>query len=182
MWVCTTWFVKQGLCGSSGFALLGSRKSKVTHIFCWPCQWKILLVYIHLGSECTAIRHPTLLLTMCQCGVIVVWTTLCSQRTLFSQVALPWLHLTSRCWLFCCCWDHQTPLCHHHQNATTTNTPNQPPSDKASCQAIPSQPPLNSCTVNSINILCTYMMYLSLIHIWRCRRITGCRSRWSPYH
>ena len=23
---------------------------------------------------------------------------------------------------------------------------------------------------------------LSLIHIWRCRRITGCRSRWSPYH
>ena len=24
--------------------------------------------------------------------------------------------------------------------------------------------------------------HLSLIHIWRCRRITGCRSRWSPYH
>ena len=28
------------------------------------------------------------------------------------------------------------------------------------------------CTVNS----------LSLIHIWRCRRIERCRSRWSPYH
>ena len=27
------------------------------------------------------------------------------------------------------------------------------------------------------NILC-----LSLIHIWRCRRSTLCRSRWSPYH
>ena len=26
----------------------------------------------------------------------------------------------------------------------------------------------------------TYM--LSLIHIWRCRRIERCRSRWSPYH
>ena len=23
---------------------------------------------------------------------------------------------------------------------------------------------------------------LSLIHIWRCRRIERCRSRWSPYH
>ena len=24
--------------------------------------------------------------------------------------------------------------------------------------------------------------FLSLIHIWRCRRIERCRSRWSPYH
>ena len=24
--------------------------------------------------------------------------------------------------------------------------------------------------------------WLSLIHIWRCRRSTLCRSRWSPYH
>ena len=23
---------------------------------------------------------------------------------------------------------------------------------------------------------------LSLIHIWRCRRLLRCRSRWSPYH
>ena len=26
------------------------------------------------------------------------------------------------------------------------------------------------------------LLYLSLIHIWRCRRSTLCRSRWSPYH
>ena len=25
-------------------------------------------------------------------------------------------------------------------------------------------------------------LMLSLIHIWRCRRIERCRSRWSPYH
>ena len=25
-------------------------------------------------------------------------------------------------------------------------------------------------------------MPLSLIHIWRCRRLLTCRSRWSPYH
>ena len=25
-------------------------------------------------------------------------------------------------------------------------------------------------------------VFLSLIHIWRCRRIERCRSRWSPYH
>ena len=25
-------------------------------------------------------------------------------------------------------------------------------------------------------------LYLSLIHIWRCRRDVLCRSRWSPYH
>ena len=30
-------------------------------------------------------------------------------------------------------------------------------------------------------IRCT-STYLSLIHIWRCRRSTLCRSRWSPYH
>ena len=26
------------------------------------------------------------------------------------------------------------------------------------------------------------LLSLSLIHIWRCRRSTLCRSRWSPYH
>ena len=26
------------------------------------------------------------------------------------------------------------------------------------------------------------VLKLSLIHIWRCRRSTLCRSRWSPYH
>ena len=28
----------------------------------------------------------------------------------------------------------------------------------------------------------TLVAILSLIHIWRCRRIERCRSRWSPYH
>ena len=28
----------------------------------------------------------------------------------------------------------------------------------------------------------TNPLTLSLIHIWRCRRSTLCRSRWSPYH
>ena len=28
----------------------------------------------------------------------------------------------------------------------------------------------------------TTVLHLSLIHIWRCRRIERCRSRWSPYH
>ena len=28
----------------------------------------------------------------------------------------------------------------------------------------------------------TEALVLSLIHIWRCRRSTLCRSRWSPYH
>ena len=28
----------------------------------------------------------------------------------------------------------------------------------------------------------TVIIYLSLIHIWRCRRSTLCRFRWSPYH
>ena len=27
-----------------------------------------------------------------------------------------------------------------------------------------------------------YTYFLSLIHIWRCRRSYACRSRWSPYH
>ena len=33
-----------------------------------------------------------------------------------------------------------------------------------------------------LSCMCMCVCVLSLIHIWRCRRITGCRSRWSPYH
>ena len=33
-----------------------------------------------------------------------------------------------------------------------------------------------------INISHFFFTPLSLIHIWRCRRSTLCRSRWSPYH
>ena len=29
---------------------------------------------------------------------------------------------------------------------------------------------------------CKQELFLSLIHIWRCRRYSLCRSRWSPYH
>ena len=32
------------------------------------------------------------------------------------------------------------------------------------------------------DILTLKLFRLSLIHIWRCRRSTLCRSRWSPYH
>ena len=38
-----------------------------------------------------------------------------------------------------------------------------------------SQPP-------NLNICITWSQFLSLIHIWRCRRSYACRSRWSPYH
>ena len=33
-----------------------------------------------------------------------------------------------------------------------------------------------------IDIQKAILLTLSLIHIWRCRRIERCRSRWSPYH
>ena len=33
-----------------------------------------------------------------------------------------------------------------------------------------------------LNIKIVHVVHLSLIHIWRCRRIERCRSRWSPYH
>ena len=35
--------------------------------------------------------------------------------------------------------------------------------------------------IRSLSLLLV-MISLSLIHIWRCRRIERCRSRWSPYH
>ena len=38
------------------------------------------------------------------------------------------------------------------------------------------------CTVINVQLTVLPFVTLSLIHIWRCRRITGCRSRWSPYH
>ena len=41
-----------------------------------------------------------------------------------------------------------------------------------------------NCTKLFLQYLCQTKLYfdLSLIHIWRCRRSTLCRSRWSPYH
>ena len=33
-----------------------------------------------------------------------------------------------------------------------------------------------------LRLICQTTRFLSLIHIWRCRRIERCRSRWSPYH
>ena len=38
-----------------------------------------------------------------------------------------------------------------------------------------------TCT-NVQQIMVADTVFLSLIHIWRCRRIERCRSRWSPYH
>ena len=41
------------------------------------------------------------------------------------------------------------------------------------------------CTIGSQGGGLTFklsILNLSLIHIWRCRRSTLCRSRWSPYH
>ena len=40
------------------------------------------------------------------------------------------------------------------------------------------------CESNTKGLHCALwsVWRLSLIHIWRCRRSTLCRSRWSPYH
>ena len=35
---------------------------------------------------------------------------------------------------------------------------------------------------SSTSLFFRIILCLSLIHIWRCRRSTLCRSRWSPYH
>ena len=40
---------------------------------------------------------------------------------------------------------------------------------------------LISCLEKSTKLLIS-VLWLSLIHIWRCRRYSLCRSRWSPYH
>ena len=45
----------------------------------------------------------------------------------------------------------------------------------------PNSPDLNPVDYSVWGLL-QENMYLSLIHIWRCRRSTLCRSRWSPYH
>ena len=37
-------------------------------------------------------------------------------------------------------------------------------------------------SVNFVQTIPEHSATLSLIHIWRCRRSTLCRSRWSPYH
>ena len=41
--------------------------------------------------------------------------------------------------------------------------------------------PVLSVRCLSVMSVCP-VLSLSLIHIWRCRRSTLCRSRWSPYH
>ena len=42
--------------------------------------------------------------------------------------------------------------------------------------------PATYCSSNQLKHVCPPAQNLSLIHIWRCRRSTLCRSRWSPYH
>ena len=42
--------------------------------------------------------------------------------------------------------------------------------------------PRQTSTPNIKCVLVSPVGWLSLIHIWRCRRSTLCRSRWSPYH
>ena len=37
-------------------------------------------------------------------------------------------------------------------------------------------------STNTLEFSPSHHSVLSLIHIWRCRRIERCRSRWSPYH
>ena len=39
-----------------------------------------------------------------------------------------------------------------------------------------------SCTRRRVQSAELASLTLSLIHIWRCRRLLTCRSRWSPYH
>ena len=39
-----------------------------------------------------------------------------------------------------------------------------------------------SFTTSALKKNYSSLYILSLIHIWRCRRSTLCRSRWSPYH
>ena len=41
---------------------------------------------------------------------------------------------------------------------------------------------LINCLIVRIIFVCGIVVFLSLIHIWRCRRDPQCRSRWSPYH
>ena len=41
--------------------------------------------------------------------------------------------------------------------------------------------PRHARTESPAHPLCS-LYILSLIHIWRCRRLLTCRSRWSPYH
>ena len=42
---------------------------------------------------------------------------------------------------------------------------------------------VHHCTITCLSYLQVPLsLFLSLIHIWRCRRIERCRSRWSPYH
>ena len=43
------------------------------------------------------------------------------------------------------------------------------------------KPLASSLVMAALRSRCGYYS-LSLIHIWRCRRSTLCRSRWSPYH
>ena len=45
----------------------------------------------------------------------------------------------------------------------------------------PSHQPL-AVHLKHLHTLTPSISDLSLIHIWRCRRIERCRSRWSPYH
>ena len=54
----------------------------------------------------------------------------------------------------------------------------------AACNSCPACISAYWSSLNDVHLLLAKTTHcnLSLIHIWRCRRSTLCRSRWSPYH
>ena len=81
-----------------------------------------------------------------------------------------------------CSWAHQVIACAHGiygfvcfvvvgRWIWTRTSQNHAPDCAASCWED-----------TSVLLSFQHAQSLSLIHIWRCRRLLRCRSRWSPYH
>ena len=71
-------------------------------------------------------------------------------------------------------------ICHSHQAALEKRAANSNPNKCVKYKNIFKTPFPFILLIRKSSL--TAEKWLSLIHIWRCRRSTLCRSRWSPYH
>ena len=97
---------------------------------------------------------------------------------------LRWLSLSTLCCLKMWLTQHHTACTrqwrtHRHRHNTTQHVPD---SDRHIVIVTTPHSTYQTVTDTSSSSQHHTSHTLSLIHIWRCRRSTLCRSRWSPYH
>ena len=148
----------------------------------WPCygscvtHWPLLIVSGSLCLACLTFQQPsTVWTTHCYCCVSIVTLAWSTPFWLGSRPSLP-AELSRYCLTVICLQSCRRGLSLDQLLFVMYTADLSRVVMVFYCTS-------TLTTVKSIfHQLSMTHQFLSLIHIWRCRRIERCRSRWSPYH